>query len=372
MTKNLWLYNTRKTTTDKCIVFDFDELQAHTYSSDAFDAEIDFNSAFNNPETLHFRNYLYKIDYDDFSEETTCPSWGVLRPGFFDFLNFCFNHFKIVAVWSAGTHDYVHSVLESVWFSANAPHVTFTRNECVDMCISCKGYDVETLFDSQGEYVWVCRNCKAACEYCSEMTEKEILIESELDDEHRDKCQCKYNIAPCIKPLEKFWKHPVWGKYMNAKNTIIIDDKRSVYKYCNPDNGIQVPLFEPHVSLAHFSDLFQCKCGACVKAFKVNECDSSEDSDEEACQTKNEESDVDEDDNNEANDDSEECNKIEEEEECDCDECNVKIVCTKQWKDPSFHKLILFFQSPEFIECEDVRKLDKTNIFTATELEYNN
>src|SRR5690606_15299638 len=140
MAKNLWLHHTRTTTTDKCIVFDFDQLQARTFDDE--NTEITFESAFNDPNTIHFRNHLYMIDYPEFDTETCNKSWGILRPGFFEFLEFCFQHFKIVAVWSAGIHDYVHSVIESVWYSKYSPHVTFTRRECVDICVECKGVNI--------------------------------------------------------------------------------------------------------------------------------------------------------------------------------------------------------------------------------------
>lgn len=305
MSKNLWFYDTRKTTTDKCIVLDFDELQAHTYIDD-----LSFESLLNDEKTIEWRKHMYLIDYPEMEYDGECKAWGVLRPGFFEFIDFCFEHFKIVAVWSAGLHDYVHSVVESVWYTKHAPHVVFTRRECQDQCETCGSFEIEAfsdirLLDDEGRIMEhkYCMECKSQCKHCHEMVLNDIVEELLREVENDEKtCSCKkYEVINSAKPLSKFWDHPVWGKYMRPENTIIIDDKFTICMKCNPTNGIMVPAFTPNMS-----GLFPHKETADIKEEKVKE--------EKISQF--------------------------------CNDCN-------------FQTLIEFFKSTKFIECEDVRKLNK-------------
>lgn len=222
----------RKTTTDKCIVFDFDELQAHTFDDTDENGklnEINFHTVFNDEESILFRHHMYLIEYPEFKHQDHSRMWGLLRPGFYQFIDFCFQHFKIVAVWSAGTHDYVYSVIEAVWRSKNAPHVIFTRNECVEQCYHCGNFDLITEHE---------HNEESCCENCIKIREPDIIL---------------------CKPLQKFWNHPIWGKYMRPENTVIIDDRYSVFGKCNVDNGIQVPRFDPPVSIEKFIEIYSCE-----------------------------------------------------------------------------------------------------------------
>lgn len=198
----------RETTTDKCIVFDMDELHLHSLDKGESDGSVKYNNAFTGLDTIGIRDKLYHIKITDLNYGDEVIMWGVIRPDLYKFLDFCFEHFKVVAIWSAGEHDYVHSCITQVWRCRNSPHVVYTARDCEYQCLDCEKFDYNNK---------------------------------------KEDCECGGELR-MVKPLRKFWEHPTWGKYMNETNTIIIDDRNSVFRCCNPGNGIQIPKFEPEMT----------------------------------------------------------------------------------------------------------------------------
>jgi len=226
----------RKTTTEKCIVFDFDELQCLSIDRSESIDELNPETAFHNEKTIANRHNLYRICFPDIKYEENIIMWGMIRPGLYDFLKFCFQHFRVVAVWSAGEHDYVHACITSVWGKYASPHIIYTARDCEYQCLDC----------------------------------------SSFHPSRREECPCGGEIR-MVKPLRKFWDHPKWGKYMTPENTLIIDDRNSVFRKCNPGNGIQLPKFEPAVCIESFNDYKDDTFERLIEFFKEEEFVEAED-----------------------------------------------------------------------------------------------
>lgn len=58
-------------------------------------------------------------------------NWAIKRPYLDSFLDYLFEHFDQVILWSAGIHDYVHAVVDVV-FEKRKPHKVYTRDDCTE------------------------------------------------------------------------------------------------------------------------------------------------------------------------------------------------------------------------------------------------
>lgn len=123
----------------------------------------------------HLESRVYLIDFIAGSKKN--QMWGVVRPFTDHFIEYCFERFEKVIVWSAGTYEYVHHICE-VLFQKQKPHEILTFDDCEK--------------DSDGKF------------------------------------RCK--------PLETLYK-----KYdcLNPKNTLIIDDNPQAFS-CNLENAVQI------------------------------------------------------------------------------------------------------------------------------------
>lgn len=187
-------YNTvpRKPLTDKMVVLDIDETLVHTFTN--------FNEWVNlkimtDPKKmdLRSRNYVVNVEADK-SGGTSEKMWGVKRPHLEEFLKFCFNYFKYVVVWSAGTYDYVHAIVDEIFGSTYAPHAVLTRGDCVGPI-----GNLEKPF---------------------------------------------WNMLKIVPALKDHTQTDPGEIYNNIKNVFIIDDRRKSFAQ-NPNNGILIPVYEP-------------------------------------------------------------------------------------------------------------------------------
>ena len=183
----------QKPLTDKCIVLDLDETLVHTHAEKETDTMELFYSLnlFNNADYMDIRKRCYKITMDDVlhkrGEGAKNEMWGVFRPHVKEFLHFCFNYFKIVIVWSAGRKNYVEQIVDKLFLGLRRPHIIYTFD------------DLEELKDKT-----------------------------------------------LIKPLNKLiTTYPGLNKYMGLHNSLIIDDRTSVFQVPNPNNGIVIPAYHP-------------------------------------------------------------------------------------------------------------------------------
>ena len=75
---------------------------------------------------IHWREHLFRVDTTD--GETI---FGALRPGYTDFLEYCFTRFDTVILWSAGNDEYVKLISERIFaFTSKQPEHVFARSFC--------------------------------------------------------------------------------------------------------------------------------------------------------------------------------------------------------------------------------------------------
>jgi len=204
----------RKTVTDKTIVLDLDETLVHTFrDTDVFRFKL-------SKQTPVFRRRFLKMD-----KENNFAT--VLRPHCEEFLQFCFHYFKYVIIWSAGSFYYVHDIVELLFRDTiNKPHVVMTKNE-VEILSDFHDRDKETFenLNQQDKEDWF------------------FIFNNENQDNDED------NIF-LHKPLNKIWKKQ---QDITPKNSIIIDNLAINFKYCNPDNGVLIPDYEPKPTMSEIN-----------------------------------------------------------------------------------------------------------------------
>ena len=181
-----------KALTDKCLVLDLDETLVHTQSDP--DNQLFEEVIFTDPKYYHLRSRCYKITMDDVVHKrgtgNKTEMWGICRPHLQEFLRDCFKYFNLVIVWSAGRKNYVHRIVDHIFRDLPRPDFILTYD------------DLEKLSDNT-----------------------------------------------FIKPLSKLWNIEQFKSVMTEKNSLIIDDRESVFLEPNPDNGIQIPAYRPSFTL---------------------------------------------------------------------------------------------------------------------------
>lgn len=182
-----------KSTTDKCIVLDLDETLIHTSERIS---QLEKLEILTDPTLFHLRERIYMLEIDDIVDTpgtgVTSRLWGVKRPGLHEFLLFCFQHFRIVAVWSAGKARYVEGICNEIFKDLCDPHIIFTWDHC----------------ESGEDYL-----------------EKPL---SKMIGDFND-------------------------KRMTIANTVVIDDRESTFSDVNPNNGILIPAYDPIMNVKRIS-----------------------------------------------------------------------------------------------------------------------
>lgn len=176
------------TGTKKAIIFDLDQTLVATQEYCSREKE----QILTNPKFESLRKRMY-----DLSTKPSSPGkipwnfWGLTRPHLQEFLDFAFSYFRVVGVWSAGTKDYVDEIVKFIFPEGKRqPHIVFTRDDIIQ-------------------------------------TE-----ETEVG-----------------KPLIKLYNHnEVFQRYMNEKNTLIIDDNLTTSIY-NSENIVHIPKYDPPCNL---------------------------------------------------------------------------------------------------------------------------
>lgn len=175
--------STPKTLTTKAVVFDLDQTLVAT-QEDYYPVTV----VTDNPQGYLLESRLYQLETKSSNPfKAGWKFWGVTRPYTREFLEFAFTYFRVVGVWSAGTADYVAEIVKYLFPpGTRQPHVIFTRDD--------------------------------------------IVANGETD---------------VGKPLAKLYSHnEVFERYMNEKNTMIIDDNPSTSLY-NKANIVNIPRYEP-------------------------------------------------------------------------------------------------------------------------------
>lgn len=107
-----------------CIILDLDGTLIHTQDTIENYKKLNID---NYPDLLE-RSYILGIDNMDQIGKKS-PLWGITRPYLKQFLTFCFSFFDIVAVWSAGTKDYVKKVVSNIFRGIQRPHIVWARDK---------------------------------------------------------------------------------------------------------------------------------------------------------------------------------------------------------------------------------------------------
>lgn len=171
---------------DKVIVLDLDETLVHTLSDD------EFNKSNKGYELLRLypdlRGRLYKLDVQG------SVMWSVKRPHVDIFLRYVLNNFGKVIVWSAGSDEYVHVVVD--WLFGTiliSPDAVYGRS------------------------------------FCEKESDKKF-----------------------VKPIRKLTIQPELANSVRMDNTLFIDDN-VISTSPNPSNAVTIPRYHP--SPSHVSEL---------------------------------------------------------------------------------------------------------------------
>jgi TFIIF-interacting CTD phosphatase-like protein len=180
--------------TDKCIILDLDETLVHTAD--------DYNTLsqlkiMTDAKLMDVKSRVFTVTLHDVTEAKGSGSiakmWGITRPHLTEFIKFCFSYFRIVAVWSAGKKRYVEEVVNKIFGNIRMPHIIFTYNDC-------------QYTGGSGSVL--------------------------------------------TKPIAKLISQiPELKNYMSLNNTVIIDDRQTVFTSVNPNNGIIIPAYDPAPSI---------------------------------------------------------------------------------------------------------------------------
>lgn len=173
-----------KTLTEHNIVLDIDATLLHTQ-----DGGYDFENlnVYTNPSRFKIRHKIYHMNLVDVTnnpgEGSITSLSGVYRPFLKEFLDFCFEYFNNVIIWSAGKRKYVEECCR-LMFPIHKPALIYTWDDC--------DYSNKGLF----------------------------------------------------KPLKNIFNDDKLKELnINEKNTFHLDDRDDVYSL-NKNNGIQIPEFE--------------------------------------------------------------------------------------------------------------------------------
>tara|TARA_R110002072_G_scaffold45565_4_gene126730 strand:+ start:12370 stop:13218 length:849 start_codon:yes stop_codon:yes gene_type:complete len=161
-------------TNGKHLVLDLDETMVHTFGHEA-----ELASFIEELGELD-KKRIKKLDFSDGSGSM----WTYVRPHAELFLEVAFAEFDTVSVWSAGTYEYVHKLVDLL-FVNRRPKFVMTRNDCNEIQVG---------------------NPDGACRF---------------------------------KPLENIYTvHPSHNRY----NTLIVDDRTDICGF-NCLNNIKIPEF---------------------------------------------------------------------------------------------------------------------------------
>lgn len=110
----------------QCIVLDIDETLVH--SSQDYNKLNEITQLLNKTQNEQLQSRLYILPMKDAGVPYSI--WGLTRPYLTDFIDYCFARFDKVCVWSAGTADYVHKVVETIFPAHQQPDIILCRGEC--------------------------------------------------------------------------------------------------------------------------------------------------------------------------------------------------------------------------------------------------
>lgn len=174
----------------KNIVLDIDATLVHTHGDD--EEYLNLN-LFTNPKMLKYRGRTYCMSLTDVTSPPGTGEemklYGIYRPYLKEFIDFCFEYFDNVIVWSAGKKKYVEKMCELIFTDRNKqPLLIYNYDDCV-------------IYD---DYI--------------------------------------------RKPLKKLYGDPRTKGTMNENNTYVLDDRDDTFAL-NKNNGIMIPEYEASLNI---------------------------------------------------------------------------------------------------------------------------
>ena len=200
------------------IVLDIDATLIHTHG----DLE-NFKSLriYSEDEQMAMRKNLYHMKLIDVTSEPgegeITELSGIYRPYLKEFLEFCFDYFKNVIIWSAGKKKYVEKMCEYMFPLKDQPLIIYNYDDC-------------------------------------ESDENDMIT----------------------KPLEKIYKDKRIKGNLNEKNTFVLDDRTDTFSL-NKRNGIQIPEFESDMSVEDICNHSDVELLKLIAWFNLKEVQDSKD-----------------------------------------------------------------------------------------------
>ena len=159
-----------------------------------------------NPAHVALRRRIYHLSAPDVESKRGTGEnykfWGSCRPHAFDFLDFCFDYFETVVVWSAGRPRYVEALVDFLFKDLPHPDLVLTREDCVP------SYERGT---------------------------REEILEK-----------------PLTKVVARFAAGP---KRPRLAGLLALDDNPTTFAGPNPDNAILIPRYEPEPTVEELASM---------------------------------------------------------------------------------------------------------------------
>lgn len=177
-----------------CLLLDLDETLCHTYPD--IKSFIKLRKLLKH-EHSDFLQRCYILDFfSSTGKRRQEHMWGVRRPHLDRFLRYAFEHWEVVAVYTAGTHDYAEALVHKLFGSLGLmPHYIFSREDCLP------------VIDEEGE----------VCDH--------------------------------VKPLKKILDdYPAFRNHIDLAKTVMIDNKANNF-VCNDWMGLTIPDYAPPIEL---------------------------------------------------------------------------------------------------------------------------
>ena len=169
------------------IVLDLDETLVRTIGNAN---DIEYTELLEDKSYIDIRRRTYILSFKD-GPNSKLHLWGIKRPHIKEFLHFCLSYFRVVAVWSAGTKQYVTQLVRKLFAGMRKPDIVFTRDDI-----------------------------------------------SSSDRKMK-------------KPLSKIFDTEIAKQYgLNNRNTFILEDRIKSFLYSDPYNGILIPRYEPEPTIS--------------------------------------------------------------------------------------------------------------------------
>lgn len=207
---------------DKIIILDLDETLVHINSTNR--EGLSKLEIYKNPKYYDLRQRIVRIFTYDITDSNNVTGkgeksslWGVIRPYLYEFLEYIFNNFSMVIVWSAGVKKYVDEIVRFIFRDFRMPDIVMSREDCVN---------------KKGTY------------------EKPIMTIPE--------------------------KFPEFKNIITLNNTIIVDDRLDNFN-SNPNNGILIPPYDPETTIEGLSSMKDDNLNKLMKWFETKEFKNSSD-----------------------------------------------------------------------------------------------